>query len=98
MTTDIIQNKQLRMKARITDASNYRKRYDSTKHDGLELTRMQSFVDGGHDIFDVLEGHAANNQMKIKAPKANDIEDTLKNTPLFQSLLSRLKEQMREIM
>lgn len=99
MTTDFIQNKELRMKARITDASNFRKRYDSQDDDGLELTRMQSFLDGGHDIFDVLEDHAANGQMKIKSPqKPHDgIEEDLRQTPLFQSLLSRIKEQMREM-
>lgn len=99
MTTDMIQNKQLRMKARITDASNFRKKYDSQKEEtGIELTRMQSFLDGGHDIFDVLEDHAANGQMKIKAQASGNIEDELKNTPLFQSLLNKLKEQMRDIM
>lgn len=103
MTTDMIQDKKLRMKARITDTSNYRKRYDSHTDKGLELTRMQSFLDGGHDIFDVLEDHAANGQMKIRAKKANDadlnlkMDEELRHTPLFQSLLTRLREQMREM-
>lgn len=99
MTTDFIQNKELRMKARITDTSNFRKRYDSHKDKGLELTRMQSFLDGGHDIFDILEDHAANGQMKIRAKRTKDVpsDEELRQTPLFQSLLTRLKEQMREM-
>jgi hypothetical protein len=96
MTTDRIQNKHLERKARISDTSNYKKRFGTKK--GLELTRMQSFVDGGHDIFDILEDHSANSQMKIKANKAaNSIDEDLKETPLFQSILDRLRSQMKEM-
>tara|TARA_B100001146_G_C15880068_1_gene305652 strand:+ start:154 stop:465 length:312 start_codon:yes stop_codon:yes gene_type:complete len=99
MTTDSIQDKQLRLKAHLANASAHRQNRLTQKErakSGIELTRMQSFLDGGYDIFDVLENHAANTQMKIKDNKAIelDTEETY-NSSLFKSLLSRLREQMK---
>ena len=95
MTTDKLQEQELRWKAMI----NRSPRFDSTPKDkkGIELTRMDSFLDGGYDIFDVLESHAANTQMKIKVKNTLDNPIDLKETSLFQSLFSRLKEQMKEL-
>lgn len=101
MTTDQIQDKQIRLKMRVTPAaSKGRNSFSaSSSKSGLELTRMQRFVDGGYDIFDVLEHHAANTQMKIKT--RNTLEEkenaALPDSNLFKSLMHRLREQMREI-
>ena len=101
MTTDSIQDKQLRLKAHLANASAHKQnrftRKDSAKS-GIELTRMQSFLDGGYDIFDVLENHAANSQMKIKENKAIELDkEETYNSNLFKSLLSRLREQMKDM-
>ncbi|MFN3699987.1 MAG: hypothetical protein ACK4VI_00530 [Alphaproteobacteria bacterium] len=100
MTTDTVQDKTIRLNTAIK-AKTYtpRLKRNHSNRDGLELTRMQNFVDGGHDIFDILEQHAANTQMKIRTPlKRNTIEETdLRNSNLFTSLLKRLREQMREM-
>lgn len=53
MTTDTIQNKRLKMRAQIRPAN-------AENNSGIELTRMQSFLEGRQDIFDVLEQHSAN--------------------------------------
>lgn len=101
MTTDTIQDKQLRLKAHLANSSAHRQnRLAQTERakSGIELTRMQSFLDGGYDIFDVLENHAANTQMKIKEHKTVELnkEETY-NSGLFKSLLSRLREQMKDM-
>ncbi len=100
MTSDQIQDKQIRIKARIAPATtSYGKRYAGNSKDGIELTRMQRFLDGGYDIFDVLENHAANTQMKIKTNNVLDEQESkaLSDTNLFKSLLTRLREQMRDM-
>lgn len=97
MTTDRIQDKKLELRARLIEKDRY-KSAQKTSEKGFELSRIQNFVDGGHDIFDVLESHTANNQMRIKANEAaNSIDNDLKDTPLFQSLLNKLKTQMRDM-
>lgn len=101
MTTDSIQDKQLRLKAHLANA-NAHKRNRLAKRDnskkGIELTRMQSFLDGGYDIFDVLEDHAANTQMKIKESNTVELDkDENYNSSLFKSLLGRLREQMKDM-
>lgn len=95
MTTDTIQDKQIRLKTRLGQGQSQRRSYNDQK--GLELTRLQNFVDGGHDIFDILEQHAANTQMKIRAPRRNAVPEDLQSSNLFTSLLKRLREQMREM-
>ena len=97
MTTDRIQDKKLELRARLIEKDRY-KTARPEKGSGFELSRIQNFVDGGHDRFDVLESHTANNQMRVKANQAaNSIDADLKETPLFQSLLTKLKTQMRDI-
>lgn len=104
MTTDSMQDKHLRLRPRLTSGNTSGLRRSYTKPqggNGIELTRLQNFVDGGYDIFDVLEHHAANTQMKIKAPLPKVAPETdydIAETNLFKSLLSRLKEQMKEMM
>jgi len=53
MTADSIQNKRLKMRAHIRPANAEDER-------GIELTRMQNFIEGRQDIFDLLEQHSAN--------------------------------------
>ena len=103
MTTDTLQDKQLKWKARITDTKSISNKYNQKK-DGIELTRMQNFLDGGYDIFDVLEDHAANTQMKIKVKNTNTLDldltydkEAIRNSSLFKSLLARLRAQMKDM-
>lgn len=98
MTTDHIQEKQLRWKASITDASHFK--VDTRKEKRIELTKMENFLEGRYDIFDVLENHAANRQMKIKTDRllADRLkEEDLAETPLFKTLWDKLKSQMNNI-
>lgn len=98
MTSDTIQDNQIQLKARVTDASHFSRK--PIENDlGIELTRLQNFLDGRHDIFDVLESHAANTQMKIRAPLKRKVlaEDDLSQSSLFRSLWLKLKTQMGEI-
>lgn len=101
MTTDSIQDKQLRLKAHLANSRAHRQnRLARQEHakSGIELTRMQSFLDGGYDIFDVLENHAANTQMKIKENRQVDPDKAeTYNSSLFKSLLSRLRAQMKDM-
>ena len=96
MTTDIIQDKKLKFKAQIDPSGSYYGRSPSLNRKGFELTKMETFLDGRQDIFDLLENHAANSQMSIKNRLLADqiSEDHISQTPLFQSLWSRLKTQM----
>lgn len=97
MTTDTIQDKHIRLKAGLSASSTPRNSARSRSPKGIELTRMQSFVDGGHDIFDILEQHAANTQMKVRTPQRAAMQEDLSQSNLFTSLLKRLREQMRDI-
>lgn len=98
MTTDTIQDQHIRLRTSLTsNAPSRRPQRGSAPARGIELTRIQDFVDGGHDIFDILEQHAANTQMKIRTPRRNTVPDDLEDSNLFTSLLKRLREQMREI-
>lgn len=58
MTADIVKDQIARghMKARITEFGHPQ---DPT---GFELSRLQNFLEGRQDIFDVLEQHAANHE------------------------------------
>ena len=56
MTSDLVQNIQSVSKMR--PAFRYTPRLKSEILSGLELTRTQLFVDGAHDLFDVLEQHS----------------------------------------
>lgn len=71
---------------------------------GLELTKMDRFVDGTHDIFDVLENHAANNksmtdfhsriEMNFERPTYQDKPEILeKFWRKLQNQIKRLKEE-----
>ena len=44
---------------------------------GFELSRLQNFIEGRQDIFDVLEHHAANN-------KEEELKDPKPAAPLFE--------------
>lgn len=96
MTTDTFQDKQIRLKASLSGSAASRRPQHGGTARGIELTRMQGFVDGGHDIFDILEQHAANTQMKIRTPRRNAVPENIESSNLFTSLLKRLREQMRE--
>jgi|GEM_PF-5568202 len=62
MTADYVQNKHTKMRARIRPANGSFGRGADESKDGLELTRMQSFLEGRQDIFDILQQHSANSE------------------------------------
>jgi hypothetical protein len=97
MTTDTLQDKQIKLRAGLSASRRSYRNITQNAPSGIELTRMQSFVDGGHDIFDILEHHAANTQMKIRTPRRNPVPENIDQSNLFTSLLKRLREQMRDI-
>lgn len=53
MSIDVTQNKKMKIRAHIRPAN-------ADKEQGIELTRMQNFIEGRQDIFDLLEQHSAN--------------------------------------
>ncbi len=101
MTSDTVHDNQLQWKARLGKAPAFTARPapQAPAENGLELTRMQNFLDGRQDIFDVLENHAANSQMKIRIPnkRYDSGEDDLSQSSLFRSLWTKLRSQMNEL-
>lgn len=63
MSSDQIQTELYKVRSRIGPLSG---RYIKKAEDGLELTRMQNFLEGRADIFDVLESRQANRNLHAK--------------------------------
>ncbi len=97
MTTDHIQNKHIVMRSRI---SKFRE-LDGAEDAGLELTRLENFLDGRQDIFDVLERHAANKkkfQSSMQINKPSDIYAPAKDKhENLDDFWSRLKKQIKRL-
>ena len=74
---------------------------DNADESGIELTRLENFLDGRQDIFDVLERHAANKKelhssMKIDRPSTVYAPEKHKYENL-DDFWSRLKKQIKKL-
>ena len=97
MTTDHIQNKHLLWRSRIAKF----RELDHTDENGFELTRLENFLDGRHDIFDVLEKHAANKEalkssMEIHKPSRAYGPEKPKTEGL-NDFWEKLKKQLKRL-
>lgn len=95
MTTDHIQNKHVILRSRIA-------KFRTMKHDeatGLELTRLENFLDGRQDIFDVLEKHAANKKALHSPLQIDKPSNRYKTKPdhKFEDFWSKLKSQIKRL-
>ena len=69
---------------------------------GLELTRLENFLDGRQDIFDVLEKHAANKKdlqssMQIKRPSESVYDPEKHKYQNLDDFWNRLKKQIKRL-
>lgn len=98
MTTDYIQNKHLLWRSRITKF----RETDQNDQNGFELTRLENFLDGRYDIFDVLEKHAANKEKPATSSmaihKPSDIYGPQKpENRRLDDFWEKLKKQLKRL-
>jgi hypothetical protein len=93
MTADIVKDQIThgQIKAKITEFG-----HDPDGPTGFELSRLQNFLEGRQDIFDILEQHAANAEKT--APIARKSHATLyESAGVFELLMDDMKLEFARI-
>ncbi|MCD8496672.1 MAG: hypothetical protein LRZ85_00415 [Alphaproteobacteria bacterium] len=96
MTADIVKDQitQGRIKAKISEFGP-KIGQDLDGPSGFELSRLQNFLEGRQDIFDVLEQHAANHEKADPIPRKT--HGDFESAGMFELLMDDLKDEFSRI-